>query len=124
MNPNHQRKPSNDGTNTSSNTGTSSPSLSNRSNNNNSNNNSSNNNNNNYNQNQQDRRRKMNEERKRLPIYAGKTALLSSLSSDGWIDIHMFLYSILARDKLIEEIKANDTVIIVGETGSGKTTRK
>jgi len=31
---------------------------------------------------------------------------------------------LLAKDVLIENIKANDALVILGETGSGKTTRK
>jgi HrpA-like RNA helicase len=29
-----------------------------------------------------------------------------------------------ARDQIIKGVQENDTVVIVGETGSGKTTRK
>lgn len=44
------------------------------------------------------RKRKLEEERKNLPIHA-------------------------AKDRLLQELKAHETVIIVGETGSGKTTQ-
>ena len=45
------------------------------------------------------KKKQLNAERKKLPIYE-------------------------CRQQLIEEIKQNDCLVIMGETGSGKTTRK
>jgi len=36
----------------------------------------------------------------------------------------MLLTGLAARDPIIEGVRTNDTVVIVGETGSGKTTRE
>lgn len=33
-------------------------------------------------------------------------------------------FRIVVEKRLLEEVRKNDTLIIVGETGSGKTTRK
>ena len=41
--------------------------------------------------------------------------------------LHNFLimiYSFLAEKRLVEEVRKHDTLVVVGETGSGKTTRK
>lgn len=36
----------------------------------------------------------------------------------------MSKYLHLGRDAIIQTLESNDTVIVMGETGSGKTTRK
>jgi len=36
----------------------------------------------------------------------------------------MVIYSFLAEKRLVEEVWKHDTLVVVGETGSGKTTRK
>lgn len=41
----------------------------------------------------------------------------------GWILTHYCYNLLIAERRLVEEVRSNDTLIIVGETGSGKTTR-
>lgn len=36
----------------------------------------------------------------------------------------LFVFGFLVEKRLVEEVRKNDTLIIVGETGSGKTTRE
>jgi HrpA-like RNA helicase len=54
-------------------------------------------------------------QRKALPIYEGKPAQTH-------IQLHEH-HPNLGREAIISEVQANDTVVILGETGSGKTTR-
>lgn len=65
------------------------------------------------------------QQKKSLPITSGTASYIFSslfyLSNS--ILIHcQFLF--LVEKRLVEEVRKNDILIIVGETGSGKTTRK
>ena len=57
--------------------------------------------------------------RKQLPIAQGIIWL-----RDRRADYQINYFFATGRDALINEIRSNDTVVLLGETGSGKTTRK
>lgn len=56
------------------------------------------------------------EQRNQLPIAKGRWDLCNSNGSN--------VNTLLGRDALIQEIQNNDVTVLLGETGSGKTTRK
>ena len=41
-----------------------------------------------------------------------------------YVFMYVYLLICLVEKRLVEEVRKNDTLIIVGETGSGKTTRE
>ena len=56
--------------------------------------------------------------------------LVNYVTSNKWtvcpselFEIDSFLIGVPVAKRIVEEVKKNDTLIIVGETGSGKTTR-
>lgn len=68
------------------------------------------------------------QQRKSLPIASGLSAELLDVFDTFW-DLssgsRILLFVVGSVEKrLVEEVRNNDTLIIVGETGSGKTTRK
>ena len=65
-------------------------------------------------------RAKLFKERKQLPIYSGQHFPLNCYNFELLLTYN---FNITAKEKLIEEIANNQALIIVGETGSGKTTR-
>ena len=59
------------------------------------------------------------EQRKQLPIAEGSFSCRSAC----YPVIYISPYRNAGRASLIEEVQANDVTVVVGETGSGKTTR-
>lgn len=58
--------------------------------------------------------------RKQLPIYSGKKNFFFFPKPT----LYTELFVNIGRDAIIQTLENNDTVIVMGETGSGKTTRK
>jgi HrpA-like RNA helicase len=57
------------------------------------------------------------EQRKRLPIWKGRSTLPL------FMVVAFNIVPLSGKQSLISEIHSNDTVVILGETGCGKTTR-